>query len=459
MDKKIIKIKRSKIDKIGSFVVFIGTIVLFVLENTKDFLTQKGFVELAFIVPFVSVLSLFCFIWSFIWDNKIITLNKKQTEDNTYTTDKVTQTVNELINTSEELKKCVKDALEKDDKIESKMLYDLETNLDRFLSLNKSSGEFAQIYVITNSPSVENDSFGNAICKNIIDNNQYVYVSPFDEKTFMNKLHATLFKVCPSNIDKYLLETAFQKNIRHLQKKEIFDLLPEYSDIAIYVKKKPVVYDQRIDQYFGYFSFQNQAIKIEDTECYYYKKLSQARAGKIAECIEKELKNKPNLSINNFISDSVEMRISPYGGNGLFAKKDIKKGELVFKKGGALIPKDTLNKELFDKNQYIQISDTYVVSSQNYDENNDIYLPINHSCRNPNCSFNTPIEIIASKDISSGQEILIDYAFFDPEYCKDFNCKFCSSGQCMRKTKNPVEILNEVRQRKEILAPYLREKI
>ena len=462
--------KRSLIDKIASGIVFVGTVVIFFVDYFKSFLAQKGLEELAEIIPFISALSLFCFIWSFIWDNKIIKLHKINNEDNLKlieeerkTNDKLIaqsqNTTNTFINISKNLEDYVKAALTQSERIESRILFEKEKDLDAFLKIQSGGNEFAQIYVITNAATVENERFGKAICDNIIKNHQYVYVSPFDEEQFMLKLHNTLFEVCHDEYDKTCLEAAFQKNIRHLKKPELFSWLPQYSDIVIYVKKKIVNFDAKTEQYFGYFSFQDQTIPLEEVECYYYSKMSEAKASKIAIEIEKELKNQPNLSIQNYLSDSVEIRYSSFNGNGLFSKIKIKKGEVIFKKGGTFVLKEKLNEVLKNDIQYIQINDNLVVSSLRQEENTPIYFPINHSCRNPNCGFKNPIEIIAIQDIEAGQEILIDYAFFDLDYCKEFDCKGCTSGKCIRKSKNNTEILEELRNRKDVLSPYLREKI
>jgi SET domain-containing protein len=115
---------------------------------------------------------------------------------------------------------------------------------------------------------------------------------------------------------------------------------------------------------------------------------------------------------------------------GIFAKKPIRKGEVVRIMGGIIVPKSDIKKYTLQVNFYteniaLDISDDFFIAPTH----EDLKKPatINHSC-SPNTGFRDPITFIAIKNIPKGEEIVFDYAFsqtcFEPFTC---NCK---SARC-----------------------------
>lgn len=445
--------RKKKWDKISSGVILVLSVSWFIIQKLTGFFTKFGLKEIDQIIPFIAVFSVFCMVWSFVWDQKIDYLYYKIQK---YESD----FINNFNDAQKELKKLLVAELSKPPLIESRILFEHETHLTEFLSLKANSSDYAQIYVITNDAGVENENFGDAICENIINNHQYVYVTPFEESEFMGKLRETLFRTIPSAIDKTLLDAAIHKNIRHIQSEEMFKFLPGYADMVIYQKKKQVEYNKRNTIISGYYSFQNGPILVDsEVGCYFYNTMTYERASEIINYIESLLKKneKINLSSANYITKKAKKGMSEkYMCNGLFCTTQINQGEVIFQKGGRFILKGDLDEDLFLHTMYTQVNADYVVSSLTPNEDKAFGFPINHNCRNPNCGFTSAIEIVATKDIKPGEEIVIDYAYFDPGY-KKFDCKGCDN--CTRKKLNENEIKEELQQNsvRERLSPYLKE--
>lgn len=101
--------------------------------------------------------------------------------------------------------------------------------------------------------------------------------------------------------------------------------------------------------------------------------------------------------ISSRLSNKVEIRDKALNGKGIFAKEDIKKGEIVFIKGGHILTRN----EIFSSgviNSYFPISDEYYLGATNKEEEDAIKLYQNHSC-NPNVGLHGEITFVAMRDI------------------------------------------------------------
>lgn len=123
-------------------------------------------------------------------------------------------------------------------------------------------------------------------------------------------------------------------------------------------------------------------------------------------------------SETNKVDALVEEENAPYTyvgrsateGLGLFASKDIVKGDLVI--DYALFPQnwyslryDELSEEQIRKNWYVMLDNEHCITSDRYSK----FSYINHS-REPNCDWEIRIrKIIANRDIKQGEELFIDY--------------------------------------------------
>ena len=130
--------------------------------------------------------------------------------------------------------------------------------------------------------------------------------------------------------------------------------------------------------------------------------------------------------IESKLSPKVEVRDKSLNGQGIFAKEDIKKGEIVFIKGGHILTRN----EIFSSgviNSYFPISDEYYLGDKNKEEEDKIKLYQNHSC-NPNVGLHGEITFVAMRDIHKDEELTVDYAFIDNEEYS-FKCT-CGSNNC-----------------------------
>ena len=160
--------------------------------------------------------------------------------------------------------------------------------------------------------------------------------------------------------------------------------------------------------------------------------------------------------IKSVMSDKVEIRDNGLNGKWVFAKEFIKKGEIVFIKGGHILTKN----EIFSTgviNSYFPISDEYFLGAKNKEEENDIKLFENHSC-NPNCGLRGEITFVAMRDIKKDEELTTDYAFIDNEDYK-FECT-CGSENCRKVVTGYDWKIKELQDKYyDYFAQYLKEKI
>ncbi len=139
-------------------------------------------------------------------------------------------------------------------------------------------------------------------------------------------------------------------------------------------------------------------------------------------------------------SPKTEIRKSKKEGKGLFAKENIKKGEIVFVKNGHILNWGQTKKfadELGD--YYLQIHDDFYLSPTTKDEVQDTAIFINHSCE-PNVGPDGQVTFIALRNIKAGEELCYDYAMTTAHpyelkcNCGNKNCrKVITGGDWKRK--------------------------
>lgn len=160
--------------------------------------------------------------------------------------------------------------------------------------------------------------------------------------------------------------------------------------------------------------------------------------------------------MRSVISNKVEIRKSSIDKTGMFAKEDIRKGEIVYIKGGHILTR----KELFSSsviNSYLPISDDYFIGAISPEEEVDVKLYNNHSC-DPNCGMHGEITFVALRDIVAGEELTIDYAFIDNE---DYSFECHCGNTCCRHIITGMDWKIPSLQEKyySYFAQYLKDKI
>ena len=126
----------------------------------------------------------------------------------------------------------------------------------------------------------------------------------------------------------------------------------------------------------------------------------------------------------SYRSPKTEVRESKIHGRGLFAKADIAKGEIVAVKGGHIVDRETLRREITPTlgPVEIQIDDDLFIAPLNDDERELSMLYTNHSC-DPNIGLRGEITFVAMRDIAAGEELTHDWAMTDDDdYSAECNC-------------------------------------
>jgi uncharacterized protein len=132
-----------------------------------------------------------------------------------------------------------------------------------------------------------------------------------------------------------------------------------------------------------------------------------------------------NKTIKSYKSPKTEIKPSSIEGKGMFAKEEIKKGEVVFIKSGHIVDKKTLDslKDIAADSEQ-QLTDDFFLAPLSTEEMVETMGYINHSCE-PNVGLLGNIVWVAIRNIEKGEEITIDYCTHqgNPDYQMACNCK------------------------------------
>ncbi len=127
------------------------------------------------------------------------------------------------------------------------------------------------------------------------------------------------------------------------------------------------------------------------------------------------------------------MKGNAIAGFGIYANRDIRENELIFKgeeKAQRIATKSYINSnwdvnelENFKKYAYPVSNEVFLL----WDENPAGWAPQNHSC-NANTAYKG-LNVYALRNIKKGEELTLDYALFLDEHMEPFNCT-CGSECC-----------------------------
>ncbi len=133
---------------------------------------------------------------------------------------------------------------------------------------------------------------------------------------------------------------------------------------------------------------------------------------------------------HRWLTPKARVKKSPIYEQGIFARKPIRKDEVIRIVGGIIIPKSDVKEytrriNFYAENIALDISNDFFIAPTH----EDLKKPatINHSCK-PNTGFRDPITFIAIRNIPKGEEIVFDYAFSQTCF-KPFICN-CKSQNC-----------------------------
>jgi uncharacterized protein len=134
----------------------------------------------------------------------------------------------------------------------------------------------------------------------------------------------------------------------------------------------------------------------------------------------------------SYRSPKTEVRESKIHGRGLFAKANIAKGEIVAVKGGHIVDRKMLRRDITPRlgPVEIQIDEDLFIAPVTADERELSMLYSNHSC-DPNIGLRGQITFVAMRDIRAGEELTHDWAMTDDD---DYSVEcHCDASTC-RKT-------------------------
>jgi uncharacterized protein len=138
----------------------------------------------------------------------------------------------------------------------------------------------------------------------------------------------------------------------------------------------------------------------------------------------------------SYRSPKTELHESKIHGRGLFAKAGIAEGEIVAVKGGHIVDRETLRREITPTlgPVEIQIGDDLFIAPVTQDERELSMLYSNHSC-DPNLGIRGEITFVAMRDITAGEELTHDWAMTDDDFysvecnCGASNCRKTLTGK------------------------------
>lgn len=140
---------------------------------------------------------------------------------------------------------------------------------------------------------------------------------------------------------------------------------------------------------------------------------------------------------NNVLHPDITKKKSRISGTGLFAKRIIPKGTIIWKFG---------NVRIYTKEQYDKFTERYraILRHFCYEEDNgtlvycfDNSKYFNHNCDPNAMSINAEMDI-AIRDVTRGEELTYDYGYWYVRWNEPFACR-CHSENCRHiiKRENP----------------------
>lgn len=165
---------------------------------------------------------------------------------------------------------------------------------------------------------------------------------------------------------------------------------------------------------------------------------------------------------HSYLSDKVRVYSSGIHRKGVFARKPIKKDEIIAVWGGFIITQKEFQR--LARTRFKNIDDYatkiadgfYMVSCKRGGLEDDDFF--NHSC-SPNAGIKGNILMVAMRNIKAGEEITYDYAMTDADFDYSFLCS-CGSQACRKRiTTEDWKIPALQRHYKGYFSWYIEEKI
>ena len=172
-------------------------------------------------------------------------------------------------------------------------------------------------------------------------------------------------------------------------------------------------------------------------------------------------KTKKDYLPQTWTDPRIEFKKSPISGNGMFARKPIKKGEVVCIVGGIVMSDSEFadfqaihrnyNSIQIDENLHL-VEDPEVTRT--------LEGSMNHSC-DSSTWMDDEVTLVARRDIGSGEEITVDYALFTTQsnWMLDTRCR-CGSSHCRRIITGDDWMREDVQERyRNHFSPFINRSI
>jgi SET domain-containing protein len=132
----------------------------------------------------------------------------------------------------------------------------------------------------------------------------------------------------------------------------------------------------------------------------------------------------------SYLSPKTAIRPSTIEGRGLFARRAIRKGEVVAIKGGHILDRRGLARVRGKiAESFIQIADGFFIGAATAAEVKRNKLFINHSCA-PNVGILGQIIFVAMRDVRAGEELTYDWAMEENTAAR-IECR-CGAPTCRK---------------------------
>ena len=164
-------------------------------------------------------------------------------------------------------------------------------------------------------------------------------------------------------------------------------------------------------------------------------------------------------NLPSWIDPRIEIRPSPIGGSGMFAREPIKEGETVIVWGGVLLTAEAIKAGRYRKGTLSAIAENLWLGDPPGGEDFTADYT-NHSC-DPNLWMRDEATIMARRDIGVGEELTADYMMWEAKesYRAAWQCN-CGSPLCRGRITGQDWRLPELQARyRNHFSPFLNERI
>jgi SET domain-containing protein len=177
--------------------------------------------------------------------------------------------------------------------------------------------------------------------------------------------------------------------------------------------------------------------------------------------VEKEMRAMKTYLHQTWADPRIEVRRSAINGDGIFASRTIREGEIIVIVGGVVMTEAEFDafQATHSLYNFIQIDkQLYLVEDPETTQSLEGF--VNHSC-DSNAWMDDEVTLAARRDIEAGEEVTVDYALFTTQFnwMLDNRCH-CGSPHCRRVITGDDWRRNDVQERyRNHFSPFINRRI